>query len=84
MIFYDRQKQMGYQYTHIGTRSMPVIPLREGFFTISRLAFVSTFGRQRKILDDELEFKGKRYISQSLLEQNGKCFFHWDLPVQED
>ena len=43
-----------------------IFPLREGFFGISKLALVSSFGKQRKLIDDELAFKGKRYISENL------------------
>ncbi|MCU6761189.1 Uncharacterised protein [uncultured Roseburia sp.] len=52
-----------------------IFPLREGFFGITKLALVSSFGKQRKILDDELAFKGKRYISENLLPKNKELCF---------
>lgn len=53
-----------------------IFPLREGYFGLSKLAMVSSFGEQRKLLDDELAFRGKRYISENLQPvQDGLCFF---------
>ena len=53
-----------------------VFPLREGFFRLSKLALVTSFGLQRKIMDDELAFKGTRYISENLRPVSGDlCFF---------
>lgn len=53
-----------------------IFPLREGYFGLSKLAMVSSFGEQRRILDDELAFRGKRYISENLQPvQDGLCFF---------
>ncbi len=53
-----------------------IFPLREGYFGLSKLAMVSSFGEQRKVIDDELDFKGKRYISENLQPvQDGLCFF---------
>lgn len=53
-----------------------IFPLREGYFGLSKLAIVSTFGEQRKIIDDELAFKGKRYISENLQPvRDNLCFF---------
>lgn len=52
-----------------------VFPLREGYFGLSKLAMVSTFGEQRKLLDDKLAFRGKKYISENLQPvQDGLCF----------
>lgn len=53
-----------------------IFPLREGYFGLSKLAMVSSFGEQRKLLDDELAFRGKKYISENLQPvQDGLCFF---------
>lgn len=53
-----------------------IFPLREGYFGLSKLAMVSSFGEQRRILDDELAFRGKRYISENLHPvRDGLCFF---------
>lgn len=53
-----------------------IFPLREGYFGLSKLAMVSSFGEQRRLLDDELDFKGERYISENLQPvQDGLCFF---------
>lgn len=53
-----------------------IFPLREGYFGLSKLAMVSSFGEQRRILDDELIFQGKRYISENLLPvKDNLCFF---------
>lgn len=53
-----------------------IFPLREGYFGLSKLAMVSSFGEQRKVIDDELAFQGKRYISENLQPvQDGLCFF---------
>lgn len=52
-----------------------IFPLREGYFGLSKLAMVSSYGEQRKLLDDELAFRGKRYISENLQPvQDGLCF----------
>ena len=47
-------------------RNMQIFPLREGFFDLSKLALVTTFGEQRRIIDDELHFKAKKYVSENL------------------
>lgn len=53
-----------------------IYPLREGFFDLAKLALVTSFGEQRKIIDDDLVFQGTRYISENLqLADNGLCFF---------
>ncbi|MDE7130538.1 MAG: hypothetical protein K2O65_01905 [Lachnospiraceae bacterium] len=53
-----------------------IFPLREGYFGLSKLAMVSSFGEQRRVIDDELAFRGKRYISENLQPvQDGLCFF---------
>lgn len=53
----------------------PVFPLREGFFGLSKLAITTSFGLQRMLLDDELAFKGQRYISENLYPaKDGLCF----------
>ncbi|MDE5716415.1 MAG: hypothetical protein K2I53_02145 [Lachnospiraceae bacterium] len=53
-----------------------IFPLREGYFGLSKLAIVSSFGEQRRLLDDELSFRGKKYISENLQPvQDGLCFF---------
>ncbi len=52
-----------------------IFPLREGYFGLSKLAMVSSFGEQRRLLDDELAFRGKRYISENLQPvHDGLCF----------
>ncbi len=54
----------------------PVFPLREGFFRLSKLALTTSFGLQRKIIDDDLAFKGTRYVSENLKPVNDDlCFF---------
>lgn len=56
-------------------RDSRIFPLREGYFGLSKLAIVSSFGEQRKLLDDELTFRGKKYFSENLLPvQDGMCF----------
>ncbi|MDR2547864.1 MAG: hypothetical protein LBC96_10280 [Lachnospiraceae bacterium] len=51
-------------------------PLREGFFSLSKLALLTSFGIQRRLLDDELSFKGKRYFSENLEPiKDELCFF---------
>lgn len=56
-------------------RDARIFPLREGYFGLSKLAMVSSFGEQRKLLDDELTFRGKKYFSENLLPvQDGMCF----------
>lgn len=53
-----------------------IFPLREGYFGLSKLAMVSSFGEQRRLLDDELAFRGKRYVSENLQPvKDGLCFF---------
>jgi hypothetical protein len=42
----------------------PLYSISEGFINIPRLSILSTFGIERKILDDKLVFKGKKYFSE--------------------
>ncbi len=60
--------------------NMQIFPLREGFFGLSKLALTTTFGETRKIIDDNLEFKGVKYFSENLHPlHNGYCFFPLNL-----
>lgn len=53
-----------------------IYPLREGFFDLTKLALVTSFGEQRKLIDDDLSFKGTRYFSENLYPVvNNRCFF---------
>jgi hypothetical protein len=42
----------------------PLYSLSEGFLNIPKLSILSTFGIERKVLDDKLVFKGKKYFSE--------------------
>jgi hypothetical protein len=42
----------------------PLYPISEGFLNIPKLWILSTFGKKRKVLDDKLIYKGKKYFSE--------------------
>jgi hypothetical protein len=42
----------------------PLYPISEGFLGIPKLSILSTFGIERKVLEDKLIYKGKKYFSE--------------------